>query len=633
MSTIFERFSQEEAKTPKGITIFDQLAEKEENKKKGASKEEIEETLTDFGQQTGRKFLSNALASPKLFAELLSSGSKYLAEKGAEGKGEIDPFTQNVLKVMGFPEAVLKRIGYPDSDQFEEMIMNLGEKTGAKQLSKEPQTGIGRRGAKIGEFAGTAALGGPKNFAERLLFGALGGEGAAEVEELGGGPGSQIGAAIALPTAVQLVSSIWKGKFKPNSEELEQLATFFRENLGMTEEEIVPLLQPSGKQKALGKIAKSDDKVEGIIGKKGSVESKLGEGYEALKREARTSSSPPLSDIQKLEAENTLRNANRFGVPINEDGTITLYHGTRSGNQIRRSEELKNFPFFTTSKAEAKNYAEAAQAKGNPEVFEVKLQPHEISLGAGGPDSHYATSKKATVPLKKSMTPQVSSQQIEKLIGEFEYIGDSLRKSVMPSDEKISALKKIDKAVEELWQNGITPEGIIETTIDINDAVNWNSYKQGKKDLAKLKRPLKELYKEIAPEGAATFEKLNEGWSRLKNIQKNIGENNFKSLVNYGKGIAYLGSAVKDVVAGDVKGLIATGTTALGVEMSQWLAKKMLTDPKYQNILLKSATAIKKGSKAQVLKAYDELVSETLKDNPEEAKKVDWESLKNKPSK
>lgn len=516
MTSIFDRFAEEE-KTTQGFEVFEKFSQEDEDRKKGISKEKIEEGLTDVGQQTGRKFLSSAVASPKLFAELLSTGSKYLAEKGAEGKGEIDPFTQKVLKVMGFPEAVLERIGYPDQDRFEEMIMALGEKTGAEQLSKEPKTALGRRGAKIGEFAGTAALGGPKNFAERLLFGALGGEGAAEAEELGGGPGSQIGSAIALPTAIQLFSSIKSGKFKPNTEEAEQLAKFFRQ-LGMTEEEIVPLLQPSGKQKALGKIAKSDEKLEGIIGKKGTVEQKLGEGYEQLKRE---------------------------------------------------SKEL----------------------------------------------------------------PRASQQQVEKLIGEFQDIGDNLRKSVMPSDEKLSALKKIDKAVEELWQNGITPEGIIETTIDINDAVNWNSYKQGKKDLAKLKKPLKELYKQISPEGAATFEKLNEGWSRLKSIQKNIGENNFKSMINYGKGIAYLGSAVKNIATGNVKGLIATGTTALGVEMSQLLAKKMLTDPKYQNILLKSATAIKKGSRAQALKAYDELVSQTLKDFPKESKNVDWEKLKNKSSK
>lgn len=487
-----------------------------EKKKKQPIRERVEESLTGIGQQAGRKFLAAALSSPRVLAELVSKGSEFLAEKGAEGKGQIDPFTQNVLKVMGFPETVLNRIGYPDQDQFESLIMSLGEKTGAAQKSKEPES-IGERfAAKAGEFAGLSLLGRPTTLAERLLLGSLGGVGAAGAEEAGAGAGGQIGAAIGLPAAIQLAYAIKTGKFKPNSQELEDLAKFFRQQ-GFTEEEIVPLLQPKAKQKALKAIAKSDEKVQSIVGKKGSVEQKLGAGYEKLKEASR---------------------------------------------------EL----------------------------------------------------------------PPASQKQVTNLINQFEDISSSLKQSALPSDEKVAAIRKIDDAIENLWQNGITPEGIIETSIDINDMVNWNSYKQGKKDLAKLKKPLKELYREISPEGAATFDKLNEGWSRLKTIQKNIGPNNMKSLVNYGKGLVYIGNAVRDIATGDIAGLAATGATALGVELSQQIAKKMLVDPKYQNILLKSATAIKKGSRPQILKAYDEFVSQVLTDFPDESKKVNWEDLKNKSS-
>lgn len=478
--------------------------------------EKTEETFKDVGQQTGRKFLSALLASPKTFSDFISFGSNFLAEKGREqqGKEEIDDFTKGVLGVLGFPSKILDKIGYPSQDEFEDMIMKFAEFTGSDQLSKDPKTKAGKIGGKVGEFAGASVLGGPKTLAERLLFGSLGGLGAGEAEELGAGTGGQLGAAIALPTIVQLIYAIKTGKFVPNTAEMEELAQFFRSK-GMSEAEIVPLLQPKVKQKALGRIAKSDEKLDAMIGKKGSVETKLGQGFEDLKQSAR---------------------------------------------------EL----------------------------------------------------------------PPASQKQVETLIDEFQGISDSLRQSKLPSDEKLAAIKKIDSAVEDLWQNGITPEGIIETSIDINDAVNWNSYKQGKKDLAKLKKPLKDLYKEISPEGAATFDKLNEGWSRLKSIQKNIGDNNIKVALNYGKGLAYLTTAVNSVVKGDIQGLVTTGATALGVEMSQYLAKKMLTDPKYQNILLKTATAVKKGSRPQMLKAYDELVSETLKDNPDLAKQVDWDSLKNK---
>jgi len=67
--------------------------------------------------------------------------------------------------------------------------------------------------------------------------------------------------------------------------------------------------------------------------------------------------------------------------------------------------------------------------------------------------------------------------------------------------------------------------------------------------------------------------------------------------------------------------------TYLSVDLSQKLATKLLTDPKYQNILLKSANAIKTGSRSTGLKTFNELRDQLIKDFPEEAKKVDWKDL------
>lgn len=508
MASIFEELAAQ--KSENGSSIFEELAMQKPSKSK---KEGFEKAATDVIQQGGRKFLSSALGSPRLFAEFLKSGSEYLAEKGAGEGGEIDPFTQKVLTGLGLPESLLNKIGYPDQEGFEEMIMKLGEATGAKQLSEEPQTGAGRRAAKVGEFAGTAALGGPKSLAERLLFGGIGGLGAAEAEERGTGAGGQIGAAFALPALVQAIASIKTGKFKPNTQELEDLAKFARSQ-GLTEAEIVPLLQSQGKQKALGKLAKGDTKIAETLS---SAEGKLGNAFERLKEQSR--------DL-----------------------------------------------------------------------------------------------------------PPATRKQTKNLINDFDGVSENLKLSKLPPNDKVEAIKKIEEAINNVAGTGINPEEIISTWQDINSTVNWNAYKGGKKDLAKLKKPLQSLYEEISPEGAASFGKINDLWGRLKSIEKNIGPNNFKSLTSYGKGIIYLGKIVNNLAAGDIDGLIKSGSTILGVELSQNLAKKMLTDPKYQNLGIKAAQAIKNGSRPQILKAYEELNSKVVEDFPEESKKVDWNSLVNKPT-
>jgi len=150
---------------------------------------------------------------------------------------------------------------------------------------------------------------------------------------------------------------------------------------------------------------------EGLKGKKAKDISLLNRAVNDITKEVSVEGGiGELSTKQKASRENTLRNAKRFGVPVNKDGTITLYHGTRSGNAIRKSGKIENYPFFTTSKKEAFAFGESKGGKGKAEVIELNLLPHEINLGGGPETTTYGTSINESIPLRKEIkvSPEVA---------------------------------------------------------------------------------------------------------------------------------------------------------------------------------------------------------------------------------
>lgn len=512
MAFVFEE--EEELQSPNKRFVF------EEEEKLSPRESLIKSTapIEEFAQQFGKGLGGEVGAAPRTFAELLSYGSKFLAQKGEEqqeDKGtplsdKDKKITQRILKGMDFPLKILDKIGYPSKERIEEIMDSYSQATG-QDVPSDPQSSAGRFGKRTGEFAAYALPGKGATLPGRLATSLLGGVGAQGAEELGLGEGGQVGASIALPVATHIAQALLTKKFTPTSEENKKLAQFFRQQ-GLSEGEVTTLLQPSRKVDILGKAAKGT-KTAGILktdvpGILEGIEKKLGSSYESLKEQA-------------------------------------------------------------------------------------------------------------------AILPEASRKSMGKVLEDFQSVITTIDKSHMPGADKLAAKKLIDEGIHSIAGKGLKADSIIETWHDINKAVNWNSYTGGKKDLAKLKIPLKTALQEIDPSIAKNFETLNEGWGKMKNLEKKLSPNKFKNFYNYGK-IFGLGSGI---VQGVSTGNWSIASGILGTELTQRISTKMLTDPKYQNLFLKMGSAINNGSKLSGLKAMKEFSDAVIEDFPEEARQVDWKEM------
>lgn len=472
----------------------------------------FKEKVQGAKQHLGRVGISELLATPKTIADLVKFGSHFLAQKGVEqqiSEGKVpDPkslkFTENILKFLGFPSEVLKKIGYPDAEQFEDMLIKFSEATGQKQVPKEPRNDLEKGARTAAPYISPSLIGSVEKLPQRLLTGTLSGISAAVAEKMGAGTGGQIGAAFAIPALLHTIANIKSGKFTPSTKELQELKKF-GEGFGLSESELIPLLQTDFKRKALEKISKPTTAAAEVLE---SAETKLGHAFESVKADARK-------------------------------------------------------------------------------------------------------------------IPGASMQQTEKLVSIFAEIEGQLAESHMPGADKIAARDKIRQAMESIKKNGLTASNIIETWQDINRTVDWGAYRGGKKDLARLKAPFKEILRELDPTVAHNYEKINELWGRMAKMKESIGTNQLKKVIDYGEAFGFLGSIVSAPFTGKWEPIAAF----IGVELSRRLATKMLTDPKYQNLYLKTAQAVKTGSKAVALKAFNELTTDLVEDFPEESQKVDWKKL------
>lgn len=277
----FESLVNEEtiASGSKSSNPFDELAIQEQSKIHPAKA---------IVQQGGRKFLANAIASPRTGAEILSSVSHLAAQKGVEQKikrGETpseDKFTENALKVLDFPKKTLEKF-WPDPQSAERGLKKVFEFLGSEQTPIEPETPGQERAATIGEFGGSSVLGGPKKLAERVLLGSLAGAGAQIGKEATGSKRGEFTGAVSLPAFLSLAYQIKSGKWKPGNKELQALQSFGKK-LGLTEEELTPLLQSPAKIATLGKVATGTSKSAKALE---SAESKLGQAYETLKSDSK----------------------------------------------------------------------------------------------------------------------------------------------------------------------------------------------------------------------------------------------------------------------------------------------------------------------------------------------------------
>jgi len=210
---------------------------------------------------------------------------------------------------------------------------------------------------------------------------------------------------------------------------------------------------------------------------------------------------------------------------------------------------------------------------------------------------------------------RLSASQNEKLLKDFGEINKKLRTTLKASPEKEGAIKFIEDSMETIRNRGATPEELIGFWGDINNAVNWNAVKGGKKSINALKTPIREILRDTDPQLAKDFELTNELYTRYKKAAKALKPDMIDKWLNKGEGAAIVSS-------------IATANPILlkGVasEMAiRLLSKELLTNPRLQNVSNKALQAIRSNKGAagsQALKAAKKILEQK---HPNE----DWEFL------
>jgi len=215
-----------------------------------------------------------------------------------------------------------------------------------------------------------------------------------------------------------------------------------------------------------------------------------------------------------------------------------------------------------------------------------------------------------------SKFPKIPGKDTSNLIDKFQDIKFGLQKTLQPSPDKKAAIGFIDAAIEKANNFGTSPEELINFYQDINNAVNWNAIKGGRKVLSNLKSPIIETLESTNPKIAKDFVGANALWSKLKGFEKQIGIPKIEKYIDYGEAPALLAS-----LAFGNYGKAATTASAIAFRR---VATKLLSDPKWQNIHARILSSIKNQTPAQATKLLQILKNRIKTEMPKEYEGIDW---------
>lgn len=494
---------------------------------------------------------------------LIGAGGTYgdLAELAGIRSGEI-PGEQEKSSAEFDILTKMNEPGYQPSLYDLEALSNEGEGIGAFNLPTsrsleefnelaggpgEAKTRAGRYASRAGKLVGSSAAFGQVN----PIPGTVAGTAGQTVEEVGGGPLLQIAAEI----STLLLTGGKGGKISTNKKEVADKINKLRE-LGYTEEQITLAINSSSKGKKFGKSASKGSKTE--------------QAFEDFAE----------------HSDDLVKDILSERIPGIEKGIENIHE--------RASEA----------------YGEVAK-RGSGIVI------------------------KDSTPFRKS---------VDKVISQ-------LKNNLDLSDEAKGFIKRLNKAVEAAEKNP-TAEKYINFYKELNAAGKWMDRSQKDRLLTEVKNGIKETFKNEGPEGKAfakAFEKVNEGIAKayksqdvIELLQKTVtqegrdfkklnklfdkpenvklfnqvlGEKQAKNL----KFIAQQGKEIKDfdkawkattglskvadfargagatyyLYKGDMEGLAFVLGTKIGSQAARKLAEKMLTDPQYQNLVIRGLNAIK----------------------------------------
>jgi hypothetical protein len=261
-ATVFDLIEQEGTQGQGGETaqnIFDLIDSKQEP---SAIKE---------GLQFGAKGFAGGLGTPGSLLEMagLQTTEQLPGEKIRQQR-EAESFSQrpSFYEMMGESDILPERIVIPTQEQTTAAAEALGAPSG------KPETRTGRFAERIGEAVGSAASLGGAGTLPLAGAAALG----QATEEVTGSPTAgtvvELGSALLSPALAKKVAVGKKNKDLVN----------VGRKLGLSENQLTPLVQNEKKLKVLSKFARKGDKTEKLIT---GIEATLGDGYGTIKNRAK----------------------------------------------------------------------------------------------------------------------------------------------------------------------------------------------------------------------------------------------------------------------------------------------------------------------------------------------------------
>jgi hypothetical protein len=231
--------------------------------------------------------------------------------------------------------------------------------------------------------------------------------------------------------------------------------------------------------------------------------------------------------------------------------------------------------------------------------------------------------------------PRSNQKQDEEFFHSIGDIIEDLQKSKMPPADKEFAIKKMDKMMNDVIEGGINPAEIIATWQDINQSVNWNSFKGGKKVLGRVKEPLSKLFGELAPSEYKKFKVVNDMWGKLQDTASRIKPHKAENYIKLGKWGALAHGVYNLVTTGSPKHLLAVAGTIATEKGARLLATEMLINPRLNNLINKTLSGLASNSDKTKM-FYLKKFQNELKEFPEINKEFDFpedQELESKPSK
>lgn len=265
---------QETPEPPKSLDFYERLSD---SPKKRSLKEDIQKAPDYFFRGAGAAIKS----TPRAISGLLKHGQQYLAQKGLEqAEKEGKDFSKEELAVrdliskwFGAPEDFLQKHGFPT---YQEALQMIKESKGDDEFDP---SGLEKGFETAGEFVGSSlpfGLGSAKNIGNLALAATGGGLASAA----GASEGEQLAGAFTLPTLINAIYQIKKGKFRPSGAEAKELYEFGKSK-GLSDKELAPILQNQRKLDTFGSVAARTRRAERAIK---TSESALGKIYDDIKQ-------------------------------------------------------------------------------------------------------------------------------------------------------------------------------------------------------------------------------------------------------------------------------------------------------------------------------------------------------------